>query len=60
LVTQNCKCYVLDTCEQTIFELEAYIKILEKKKARVEHLDNRADKKVIIFDMLIDMAEKRI
>lgn len=44
--------------EQKILELEAKIKLLEKQKARAEHLAERADKKVIIFDMLVDMAEK--
>ncbi|WP_019036990.1 hypothetical protein [Psychroflexus tropicus] len=44
--------------EQRIIELEAKIKLLEKQKARAEHLAERADKKVIIFDMLVDMAEK--
>ncbi len=46
------------TPEQKILELEAKVKLLEKQKARAEHLAERADKKVIIFDMLLDMAEK--
>ena len=46
------------TPEQIILELEAKVKLLEKQKARAEHLAQRADKKVIIFDMLVDMAEK--
>jgi transposase-like protein len=46
------------TPEQKILELEAKVKLLEKQKARAEHLAQRADKKVIIFDMLVDMAEK--
>lgn len=46
------------TPEQRILELEAKVKLLEKQKARAEHLAERADKKVIIFDMLLDMAEK--
>ena len=46
------------TPEQKIIELEAKIKLLEKQKTRAEHLAERADKKVIIFDMLVDMAEK--
>lgn len=46
------------TPEQKILELEAKVKLLEKQKARAEHLTERADKKVIIFDMLVDMAEK--
>ena len=41
-----------------ILELEAKVKLLEKQKARAEHLAERADKKVITFDMLVDMAEK--
>jgi transposase-like protein len=46
------------TPEQKILELEAKVKLLEKQKTRAEHLAERADKKVIIFDMLVDMAEK--
>jgi transposase-like protein len=46
------------TPEQIILELEAKVKLLEKQKFRAEHLAERADKKVIIFDMLVDMAEK--
>ena len=46
------------TPEQKILELEAKVKLLEKQKARAEHLAERADKKVIIFDMLVEMAEK--
>lgn len=49
---------MLKTPEQRILELEAKVKLLEKQKARAEHLADRADKKVIIFDMLLDMAEK--
>lgn len=44
--------------EQKILELEAKVKLLEKQKARAEHLAERADKKSIIFDMLVDLAEK--
>ena len=46
------------TPEQKILELEAKIKLLEKQKFRAEHLAERADKKAIIFDMLVDLAEK--
>ena len=49
---------VVKTPKQKILELEAKVKLLEKQKARAEHLMERADKKVIIFDMLVDMAEK--
>lgn len=46
------------TPEQRILELEAKVKLLEKQKARAEHLAERADKKSILFDMLVDLAEK--
>lgn len=46
------------TPEQRILELEEKIKLLEKQKARAEHLAERADKKAILFDMMIDLAEK--
>lgn len=49
---------VAKTPEQKILELEAKVKLLEKQKARAEHLAERADKKSIIFDMLVDLAEK--
>jgi transposase-like protein len=52
------KTIVAKTPEQKILELETKVKLLEKQKARAEHLAERADKKVIIFDMLVDMAEK--
>ena len=44
--------------QQRIIELEEKIKLLEKQKARAEHLAERADKKAILFDMMIDLAEK--
>lgn len=44
--------------EQKIMELEAQVKLLEKQKAFLEHQASVADKKVIIFDMMIDLAEK--
>lgn len=46
------------TPEQRILELEAKVKLLEKQKARAEHKAERADKKAILFDMMIDLAEK--
>ncbi len=46
------------TPEQKIMELEAKVKLLEKQKAFLEYQANVADKKVIIFDMMIDLAEK--
>ena len=47
-----------NTPEQKIMGLEAKIKLLEKQKAFLEHQANVANKKVIIFDMMIDLAEK--
>jgi len=52
------KLTVAKTPEQKILELEAKVKLLEKQKARAEHLAERADKKSILFDMLVDLAEK--
>ena len=46
------------TPEQKILELEAKVKLLEKQKAFLEQQASRADKKAIIFDMMIDLAEK--
>ncbi|KAB1071936.1 transposase [Tamlana haliotis] len=46
------------TPEQRILELEAKVKLLEKQKERAEHPEEQANKKVIIFDMLVDMAKK--
>lgn len=46
------------TPEQRILELEQQVKLLEKQKARAEHLADRADKKAILFDMMIDIAEE--
>jgi transposase len=46
------------TPEQKIMELEAKVKSLEKQKSFLEQQAYVADKKVIIFDMLIDIAEK--
>ncbi|CAA9194189.1 hypothetical protein FLA105534_00014 [Flavobacterium bizetiae] len=44
--------------EQKIMELEAKVKLLEKQKAFLEQQAYVADKKAIIFDMMIDIAEK--
>ncbi len=46
------------TPEQRILELEQQVKLLEKQKARAEFLAERADKKAILFDMMIDIAEE--
>lgn len=44
--------------EQKLLELEQKIKLLEKQKAFLERQVEQADKKAIIFDMMIDLAEK--
>ena len=46
------------TPEQKIMELEAKVKLLEKQKSFLEQQAYVADKKSIIFDMMIDIAEK--
>jgi len=46
------------TPEQKILELEAKVKLLEKQNAFLSAQNTRADKKAIIFDMMIDIAEK--
>lgn len=46
------------TPEQRIMELEAKVKLLEKQKAFLEQQAFVADKKAIIFDMMIDLAEE--
>jgi transposase-like protein len=44
--------------EHRLMELEQQVKLLEKQKAMLERQVERADKKSIIFDMMIDLAEK--
>ena len=44
--------------EQKIMELEAKVKLLEKQKSFLEQKAHIADSKAIIFDMMIDIAEK--
>jgi transposase-like protein len=46
------------TPEQKLLELEQKVKLLEKQKAFLEKQVETADKKAIIFDMMIDLAEK--
>lgn len=46
------------TPEQRIMELEAKVKLLEKQKAFLEQQAFVADKKAIIFDMMIDLSEE--
>lgn len=44
--------------EQKILELEAKVKLLEKQKKFLEKQAERSDHKAIVFDMMIDFAEK--
>lgn len=44
--------------EQKLMELEQKVKLLEKEKARLQDQVARSDKKAILFDMMIEMAEK--
>lgn len=44
--------------KQKLLELEQENILLKKKNARLEHELEQADNKSIIFDMMIDMAEK--
>lgn len=46
------------TPEQKIMELEQQVKLLEKQKSLLEKQVETADRKAIIFDMMIDLAEK--
>lgn len=46
------------TNEQRIMELEAKVKLLEKQKKLLEKQVDVSDKKTILFDMMIDIAEK--
>lgn len=46
--------------EQRILELEAKVKFLEKQNAQLERQNYISDSKAIIFDMMIDIAEKEL
>lgn len=46
--------------EQRLLELEAKVKLLEKQKASLEKKLEFTDKKAIIFDMMIDVAEEEL
>ena len=48
------------TPEQKLLELEAKVKLLEKQKASLEKKLEFTNKKVIIFDMMIDIAEEEL
>jgi transposase-like protein len=44
--------------DRKLMELEQKIRLLEKQKAFLEKQVRNADEKAILFDMIIDMAEK--
>lgn len=46
------------TPEQKLMELEQKIRLLEKQNKFLEHQLSQSDKKTILFDMIIDLAEK--
>ena len=46
------------TPEQKLMELEQKVRLLEKKNATLEKQTEFATNKAIIFDMMIDLAEK--
>lgn len=46
------------TPEQKLLELEQKVRLLEKQKAHLQQQVNASDKKAILFDMMIDLAEK--
>lgn len=50
--------YMPKSPERMIMELEAKVKLLEKQKSFLEQQAHIADSKAIIFDMMIDLAEK--
>ncbi len=50
--------YMPKSQEHKIMELEQKVKLLEKQKALLEKQVLQADKKSIIFDIMIDIAEK--
>lgn len=44
--------------DQIILEQETRIRLLEKQNARLENQLERTDKKALLLDMLIDLAEE--
>jgi len=46
------------TPEQKLMELEQKVRLLEKQKAFLEKQVEQSDKKAVIFDMMIGLAEK--
>ncbi|WP_017730205.1 helix-turn-helix domain-containing protein [Nafulsella turpanensis] len=46
------------TPEQKLMELEQKVRLLEKQKKQLEKQVEQSDKKSILFDMMIELAEK--
>ena len=46
--------------EQKLLELESKVRLLEQQKASLEKKLEVSDKKVILFDMMIDIAEEEL
>jgi len=46
------------TPEQRLLELEQEVRLLKKQKASLEKQVEQSDKKIILFDMMINLAEK--
>ena len=44
--------------EQKLLELEQEVRLLEKQKAFLEKQVKQSDRKSILFDMMLDLAEK--
>jgi len=52
--------YYIKKTKQKTLDLEAKIKLLEKQKDRAEYLAERTDKKAIIFDIPVDLADQEV
>lgn len=48
------------TLEQRVLELEQALRLAKKEQTRLEHELKQSDKKVILFDMMIDIAEEEL
>ena len=46
------------TPDQRLLELEQEVRLLKKQKASLEKQVEQSDKKIILFDMMINLAEK--
>ena len=48
------------TPEQKILELEKKIRLLERQNASIEKQVDTSEQKAVIFDMMIEIAEKEL